>query len=81
MIRTIFTPDTNRISLSIPDRYVGRQLEITVLPLSEPATTQPATNTSGADSSFGAWADMEPSTGAICREIRAGRKFRNRDLS
>ncbi|MDR1102853.1 MAG: hypothetical protein LBL42_03750 [Tannerella sp.] len=75
MIRTVFTPDTNRVSLSIPDRYVGRQLEITVLPLSEPAT-----DTSGADPSFGAWADMEPSTGAICREIRAGRKFRNRAL-
>jgi hypothetical protein len=35
MIRTIFTPKSNFVSFSIPDRYIGTRLEITVFPVEE----------------------------------------------
>ncbi|MDR2065135.1 MAG: hypothetical protein LBP85_05435, partial [Prevotellaceae bacterium] len=71
MIRTIFTPKSNRISLPIPDKYIGTELEITVFPLKE--ISMAATETEKEDRidrSFGAWADMEGSTEEICAEIR-----------
>ncbi|MDR3246902.1 MAG: DUF2281 domain-containing protein [Prevotellaceae bacterium] len=36
MIRTFYTPDSNIVALSIPDRYVGTELEIIIFPLKEP---------------------------------------------
>ncbi|MDR0683313.1 MAG: hypothetical protein LBG15_15955 [Dysgonamonadaceae bacterium] len=80
MIRTIFTPKSNRISLPIPDKYIGTELEITVFPLKEIsiATTETEKEDS-IDYSFGAWADMDGSTEEICTEIRNSRTFRNRN--
>ncbi|MDR2783232.1 MAG: DUF2281 domain-containing protein [Treponema sp.] len=33
MIRTIFTPDSEQITLPIPKKYVGAELEIIIFPL------------------------------------------------
>ena len=45
MLRTIYTPDSNLVSFSIPDKYIGTELEITVFPLSEiPVTDSTDTN-------------------------------------
>jgi len=35
MVRTIYMPDSNCINVSIPDKYIGTELEITVFPLNE----------------------------------------------
>ena len=35
MLRTIYTPDNNWVNVSIPDRYVGAELEILVFPINE----------------------------------------------
>ena len=40
MIRTTYTPDSNNINVSIPDRYVGIKLEITVSPIKEVLDTK-----------------------------------------
>ena len=41
MLRTIYTPNSNLVSFSIPDKYIGTELEITVFPLSEIPVTNP----------------------------------------
>jgi hypothetical protein len=41
MLRTIYTPDSNFVSISIPDKYIGSELEITVLPLNGNLVTTP----------------------------------------
>jgi hypothetical protein len=80
MIRTIFVPDSNSITFPIPDKYVGKKLEITIFPLAEPTLIKPARNTTGnADPSFGGWADMDKSTENICAGIRNSRTFRKRE--
>ena len=33
MLRTVYTPDSNLISVPIPDRYIGSKLEISIFPL------------------------------------------------
>jgi hypothetical protein len=79
MLRTVYTPDSNCINVSIPDRYIGTELEILVFPIKEifsPKKRMPDT-----DASFGGWADMDKTTEEICSEIRASRNFRNRDLT
>ncbi|MDR2962925.1 MAG: hypothetical protein LBU90_04745 [Bacteroidales bacterium] len=35
MLRTIYTPDSNTITFSIPDTYIGTALEINVFPTIE----------------------------------------------
>jgi hypothetical protein len=35
MIRTIFTPDSKQITLPIPEKYIGTELEIIVFPVKE----------------------------------------------
>ena len=35
MLRTVYMPDSNRISVPIPDKYIGAELEITVFPVNE----------------------------------------------
>jgi hypothetical protein len=35
MLRTVYMPESNRINVPIPDRYIGTELEITVFPLNE----------------------------------------------
>jgi len=82
MLRTVYTPDSNRISVPIPERYVGTELEILVFPLTEVFVTGMDGNTaSGADASFGGWADMDRAAEEVCSDIRAGRAFRNRDVA
>ena len=34
MVRTIIKPDTPRINLSIPDEYIGEEVEILIFPVS-----------------------------------------------
>ena len=41
MLRTIYTPDSNFVSFSIPDKYIGTELEITVFPLNEIPVANP----------------------------------------
>ena len=78
MLRTVYRPNSNRISVPIPDRYIGTELEILVFPISEvfmPATKRKMSD--NVDISFGGWADMDNTTEEICSEIRASRTFRN----
>jgi hypothetical protein len=35
MIRTIFTPDSKQITLPIPEKYIGTELEVIVFPVKE----------------------------------------------
>jgi hypothetical protein len=35
MIRAIFTPDSEQITLPIPEKYIGTELEITIFPLKD----------------------------------------------
>jgi hypothetical protein len=35
MIRTVVTPDKNLLSLNIPDRYVGKRLEVIAFAVDE----------------------------------------------
>ncbi|GHT62062.1 hypothetical protein AGMMS50239_14400 [Bacteroidia bacterium] len=82
MIRTVFTPNSNMVILSIPDNYIGTELEITIFPLVEIHANKPKKKANATiDASFGAWADMEKSDEEICTEIRSSRKFRKRDIS
>jgi len=80
MLRTIYTPGSNLISVPIPDRYIGTELEILVFPVNEILTPKAKPKASDVDISFGGWADMNKTTNEICSEIRAGRTFRNREL-
>ena len=81
MLRTVYTPDNNRINVSIPDRYVGIELEILVFPINEVSTSKLENGNSDIDLSFGAWSDMDKTTEEICSEIRASRNFHNRDFN
>ena len=40
MVRTVYTPDSNNICVSIPDRYIGTELEILVFPVHEISNLQ-----------------------------------------
>ena len=80
MLRTVYTPNSNRISVPIPDKYIGTELEILVFPINEVSTSKIEKKAPDADVSFGGWADMDKTTEEICSEIRASRYFRNRDL-
>jgi len=80
MLRTIYMPDSNRISVPIPDKYIGTELEILIFPVSEVSTPNVEKKTSDVDVSFGGWADMDKTTEEICSEIRASRTFRNREF-
>ena len=80
MLRTIYTPSGNRISVPIPDKYIGTELEILVFPINEIYAPKVEKKTLDVDSSFGGWADMDKTTEEICSEIRASRTFRNRNL-
>ena len=81
MLRTVFTPDSNYISLPIPDKYIGKELEILVFSINEVSTSNIETKkTQDVDTSFGGWVDMDKTTEEICSEIRASRTFRNRDF-
>ena len=80
MLRTVYKPDSNVLSVSIPDIYVGSELEILVFPIKEVLVSSAKKNHQGVDTSFGGWADMDKSTEDICSEIRTGRTFRNREL-
>jgi len=35
MTSTIITPRSSRVSLPVPDAYIGRQVEVTFMPLNE----------------------------------------------
>ena len=80
MLRTVYTPNSNKIRFSIPDRYIGTELEILVFPINEILTSNVKKKTSDVDASFGGWAGMDKTTEEICSEIKAGRTFRNRDF-
>jgi hypothetical protein len=80
MIRTVFKSYSNLISVPIPDRYIGTELEVLVFPISEVLTSKAEMKTPEVDMSFGGWVDMDKTTEEICSEIRAGRTFRNRDF-
>ena len=80
MLRTVFKPYNNLISVPIPDRYIGAELEVLVFPISEVLPPVTEMQTPDIDVSFGGWADMDKSTEEICSEIRTSRTFRNRDF-
>jgi hypothetical protein len=40
MLRTVYTPDSNHINVSIPDKYIGMELEILVSPINEILTAK-----------------------------------------
>jgi hypothetical protein len=40
MIRTVFTPNSKQVTIPIPDKYVGTELEILVFPIAETFGTQ-----------------------------------------
>ena len=79
MLRTVYTPDSNSISFSIPDKYIGRELEIWIFPMNEVSMSHIEKENSDIDASFGGWDDMDKTTEEICAEIRASRIFRNRN--
>lgn len=37
MIRTVITPDKNFLSFSIPDKYIGKKMEVIAFAVDEPA--------------------------------------------
>jgi hypothetical protein len=37
MIRTVVTPDKNSLSFNIPDKYIGKKLEIIAFAVDEPS--------------------------------------------
>jgi len=78
MLRTVYRANSNLVSVPIPDRYVGSELEILVFPIKEVMVS--TAKAPQVDTSFGGWADMDKSAEDICSEIRAGRNFRNREL-
>ena len=71
MLRTVYMPDSNRISVPIPDKYIGTELEILIFPINEVLTPNAEKKASDVDASFGGWADMNKTTKDICSEIRA----------
>jgi hypothetical protein len=81
MLRSVYTPDSNHISVAIPDKYIGAELEILVFPVNEVLTAKVKKASSDVDKSFGGWADMDKTTEEICSEIKESRTFRNRDIS
>ena len=80
MLRTVYTPNSNLISLPIPDRYIGTELEIIVFPIHEVSASNPNIKTAEVDLSFGGWAEMNNATEDICSKIKENRSFRNRDI-
>ena len=80
MLRTIYMPDSNRINVPIPDKYIGTELEILIFPINEVSTSNVRKRIPDVDASFGGWDDMNKTTEEICSEIRASRTFRNRDF-
>jgi hypothetical protein len=81
MIRTVFKPDSNVVNFPIPDKYVGKEIEIMIFPLNEISVIKTETkDMDNVDLSFGAWADMDKSTEEICVEIKSSRMFRKKDL-
>jgi len=81
MLRTVYTPAGNRINVSIPDRYIGIELEILIFPINEVSATKLENTTSDIDLSFGGWSDMDKTTEEICSEIRTSRTFNNRNFN
>ena len=45
MLRTIYTPNSNFVSIPIPDKYIGTELEITVFPLDEISVAKQSVDT------------------------------------
>ncbi|MCL2028678.1 MAG: hypothetical protein FWG79_09390 [Bacteroidales bacterium] len=80
MLRTVYRPDSNLISVPIPDRYIGTELEILVFPTYEVLAPNVKMKIPAVDTSFGGWADMDKTPEDICSELRADRAFRNREL-
>jgi hypothetical protein len=37
MIRTVITPDQNFLSFNIPDKYIGKKMEVIAFAVDEPA--------------------------------------------
>jgi hypothetical protein len=37
MIRTVITPDKNFLSFNIPDKYIGKKMEVIAFAVDEPA--------------------------------------------
>jgi hypothetical protein len=37
MIRTVITPDKNLLSINIPDKYIGKKMEVIAFLMDEPA--------------------------------------------
>jgi len=75
-------PDSNCITVPIPDKYIGTELEILIFPIKE--VFSPNDNVVNklpeVDASFGGWADMDKTTEEICSEIRKSRVFRDRSF-
>ena len=80
MLRTVYMPDSNCVTVPIPDRYIGTELEILIFPIKEVFTPKLAKKTTEVDASFGGWADMDKTTEEICSEIRESRVFRDRNF-
>jgi hypothetical protein len=59
MYRTVYTPGTNHINVSIPDSFIGMELEIPIFPTNEVLTSTAKKKTPGIDTSFGGWADKK----------------------
>jgi hypothetical protein len=78
MLRTVYVPESNHITVPIPDKYIGTELEILIFPINEVSLSNVEKTTPNVDASFGGWADMDKTTEDICSEIRASRTFRNR---
>jgi len=57
MICTIYTPNSNCLSVPIPDKYIGIELEILILPFNEISTPKVEKKTPDVDLSFGGWAE------------------------
>ena len=59
MLRTVYTPNSDHISVPIPDKYIGTELEILVFPINEVSTSKIEKKAPDTDVSFGGWADMD----------------------
>ena len=80
MLRTIQMPDSNHISVPIPDKYIGTELEILIFPIKEVLTPNSESKVIDIDASFGGWLEMDKTTEEICSEIRESRTFMNRNF-
>jgi len=67
--------------MSIPDKYIGMELEILVSLINEVSIYKAKTHSQNMDISFGGWADMNKTTEKTCSETRVNRSFRNREVS